>query len=295
MRIGILSRGPGLYSTQRLVEAAENRGHEVVIIDHSACSILVSDQQSKILLRGNPIKLPDVFIPRIGTSVTALGAAIIGQLDLLGIPHTTSVEGLLLARDKMRSLQFLAAQGAPVPNSILCSSAAEARRVAQLLGNYPVVVKLLESTHGVGVALVNNRYQLERTAEAFLNLQKRVILQEFILEAEGADIRAFVVDGKIVASMERRAGRGEFRANMHRGATASEILLTPEESALAIRTAALLNLDVAGVDLIRSKRGPLIMEVNASPGLEGIEKCTQIDVAGAIIEAAVAKIDHQNK
>ncbi|MEL6276047.1 MAG: RimK family alpha-L-glutamate ligase, partial [Bacteroidota bacterium] len=284
------SRGPNLYSTLRLVEAGKARGHKMSIIDHGACSFMIHEQGSDFFLRGNPIHKPDVIIPRIGASVTALGAATISQLDLMGIPHLTSVEGLLLARDKMRCLQFLATKGIDVPNTLLCSSAAESRRVARRIGNYPVIVKLLESTHGVGVSLVNNRFQLERTAEAYIQLQNRVIVQEYIAEAAGADIRAFVVDGKIVAAMQRQASKGEFRANMHRGATATAIKLTPEEAFIAKRTAELMQLDVVGVDLIRSHRGPLIMEVNASPGLEGIEKCTGVDVASHIISAAEARL-----
>ncbi|MEM9837082.1 MAG: RimK family alpha-L-glutamate ligase [Bacteroidota bacterium] len=287
MHIGILSRGPGLYSTQRLVEAGQQAGHQVSIIDHGITSLLVTPAGGSMFIRGMDLDLPDVVIPRIGTNVTAIGAATISQLDLLGIPHLTSADGLLLARDKMRSLQFLARHQIGVPSSMLVTDAREARKIARRLSNYPIVVKLLESTHGVGVALAYNRYQLERTTEAFLRLQDRVILQEFIGEANGSDIRAFVVAGKVVAAMERKAAAGEFRANMHRGATATAIALTDVEAHIALKTASLLNLDVAGVDLIRSKRGPLVMEVNASPGLEGIETCTGIDVAGAIIEAAV--------
>lgn len=291
MHIGILSRGPGLYSTQRLAEAGKARGHTVSIVDHGICSLMINEAGGQLFIRGEEVPLPDVFIPRIGVSVTALGTNVIGQLDLIGLPHTTTIQGLLLARDKMRCLQFLAARGIRVPNTILCTSGIEARRLSRHVGNFPVVIKLLESTHGIGVALANNRYQLERTVDGFLNLQDRVILQEFIEEAEGVDLRAFVVNGKIVAAMERRAAKGEFRANMHLGATASVAKLTYEEEEIALKAAKLLGLDVAGVDLIRSKRGALVMEVNASPGLEGIEKCTRVDIAGAIIEAAEQRYD----
>lgn len=289
MRIGILSRGPGLYSTRRLAEAARQRGHEVGIVDHANCSLLIDRHGGQLFERGRRLVLPDVFVPRIGASVTALGLTVIGQLDLLGVPHTTSAEGLALARDKMRCLQFLAAHGVGTPNTLLCTSGMEARKVARWLGDYPVVVKLLESTHGLGVALVENRYQLERTVEAFLRLQDRVILQEFIAEAKGADLRAFVVDGRVVAAMERQAGRGEFRANLHLGASGRAVQLSYEEEQLALRIATLTKLDVAGVDLIRSERGPLVMEINASPGLEGIEQCTGADIAGAIVAAAEAR------
>lgn len=286
MHIGIFSRGPGLYSTQRLVEAAQERGHTVTITDHGVCSLLIDQHGGRLYERGRLVELADVYIPRIGASITALGVTVIGQLDMLGLPHTTSANGLLLARDKMRCLQFLAARGIAIPNTMLCASAIEARRVVHSVGTLPVVVKLLESTHGIGVSLVHNRYQLERTVEAFINLQGRVIIQEFIEEATGVDLRAFVVDGKVVAAMERRAANGEFRANMHLGATAYAANLTEEEEEISINAARMLDLDIAGVDLIRSDRGPLLMEVNASPGLEGIENSTKVDIAGAIIRAA---------
>lgn len=291
MLIGILSRGPQLYSTQRLAEEVKAAGHEVSIIDHGACSMLIGEEGGELFQRGNPLRVPDVIIPRIGASVTAIGASIIAQLDLMGVPHMTSVYGLLLARDKMRSLQFLATHGIPTPRTVLASSGSEARRVARRVGDYPIVVKLLESTHGVGVVLSRNRYDLERTADAFVQLQGRVILQEYIEEAVGADIRALVVDGEIVAVMERRAAKGEFRANLHRGGSAQAITLSEEEEEIVLRSSDLLQLDVAGVDLIRSDRGALVMEINASPGLEGIENCTQVNVAGAIIKAAIRKVE----
>lgn len=286
MHVGILSRGPGLYSTRRLAEAAEERGHEVSIIDHANCSLLIDQYGGQIFEGGSRLEMPQVFIPRIGASVTALGMTVINQLDMLGIPHTTDADGLALARDKMRCLQFLAKHHIAVPETLLCTSTVEALRVARWVGDYPIVVKLLESTHGIGVALAKNRYQLGRTIEAFLRLQDRVILQEFIEEAVGVDLRAFVVDGKIVAAMQRRASKGEFRANMHLGAEASVAKLSYEEEQIALKAAEFLKLDVAGVDLIRSERGPLVMEVNASPGLEGIENCTGVDIAAAIVVAA---------
>ncbi|PHI18266.1 30S ribosomal protein S6--L-glutamate ligase [Lewinellaceae bacterium SD302] len=295
MHIGILSRGPGLYSTQRLKAAAEARGHEVTITDHAACSLLIDEYGGRLYEMGEPVRLADVYIPRIGASITSLGVSVIGQLDMLGVPHTTTANGLLLARDKMRCLQFLAGRGVKVPNTLWCTSGAEAKRVAKAVGPYPVVVKLLESTHGVGVTLAHNRYQLERTVEAFLSLQERVIIQEFIEEAAGVDLRAFVVDGKIVAAMERRAAAGEFRANLHLGGEAKTAKLSYEEERTALDAARMLGLDVAGVDLIRSERGSLIMEVNASPGLEGIENCTKVDIAGAIVEAAECRHAEQLK
>lgn len=290
MKIAILSRGPGLYSTSRLVEAIRQAGHEALILDHGEASLLVDELGARLFVRGNEVQLPDVIIPRIGANITSFGASVIGQFELMGIPHLTSIQGLMLARDKMRCLQVLAAAGLQVPATLLAISPSDTVRAARHLGLYPLVVKLLESTHGVGVSLAHNRYDLQKIATAYIQLQGRVIIQEFIEEARGCDLRAFVVDGKIVASMERKAAKGEFRANVHLGAETSAAQLTEEEQDIALRAATLLDLDVAGVDIIRSKRGPLVMEVNASPGLEGIEGCSGVDVAAAIVAAAVRKV-----
>ncbi|MCP9235339.1 RimK family alpha-L-glutamate ligase [Lewinella sp. JB7] len=290
MQIGIFSRGPSLYSTRRLVEAGEALGHEVEVIDHALCSPSLQGQRSTILHNGNPLELPQVAIPRIGANVTARGVSIIRQLDALGVPHILSAEALLLARDKMSCLQRLAAAEIDVPNTVLCFSTYEAKRAARRMGPFPIVVKLLESTHGVGVALAHNLFQLERLAEGFLQLQDRILLQEYIRESNGADIRALVVGDRIVAAMERRAAPGEFRANMHRGATATAVELSPEDEELVMRTARTIGVEVAGVDLIPSRRGALVMEVNASPGLEGIEGATKVDIAGAIVRYAISKL-----
>lgn len=289
MTINIFSRGPTLYSTQRLVEAGRERGHDTTVIDHGFCCPSLNDKGAALLIGGKPIPVPDVAIPRIGANITNRGAAIIRQLEMLRVPTTISAEGLLLARDKMACLQVLAGNGVRVPGTVLCFTLQEVRRAGKTMASFPVVVKLLESTHGVGVALAHTPYQLERIAEGFLRLQDRVILQEFIAESDGRDIRALVVGNEVVAAMERKAGPDEFRANMHRGATARQVELSAEDEALAIRAARVVGVEVAGVDLIPSDRGPLIMEVNASPGLEGIENHTGIDIAGAIVEYAVNK------
>lgn len=289
MRIYIFSRGPFLYSTARLVEAGKARSHWTEVIDHGFCSPSLAGNDTALLYNGKPLKLPSVAIPRIGANITQRGAAIIRQLDVLGVPTTISAEGLTLARDKMSSLQVLAANGMPIPKTILCFSLQEVRKAALGMDNFPIIIKLLESTHGIGVAKADSLYQLERIAEGFLRLQDRVILQEFVKESDGRDIRAFVVGDRVVAAMERKAVKGEFRANMHRGATASAVKLTPEDESLCIRSAKALGVEIAGVDLIPSRRGPLLMEVNASPGLEGIEGATKVDIAGEIIEYAISK------
>jgi ribosomal protein S6--L-glutamate ligase len=295
MHITIFSRGPFLYSTQRLVEAGQERGHITEVTDHGLCSPSLYGDKTALLFNGHPWSPPQVAIPRIGANITSRGVAIIRQLDVLGVPHTMNAEGLMLARDKMSSLQVLAGHGVAVPRTVLCFTLAEARQASRAIKSFPIIVKLLESTHGVGVALAHTPYQLERIAEGFLSIQDRIILQEFVAESDGRDIRALVVGNKVVAAMERKAGKGEFRANMHLGATARAVTLSPEDEALALRAAAIVGVEVAGVDLIPSDRGPLLIEINASPGLEGIEKATEVDIAGAIIDYAVAKASAQKK
>ena len=289
MRISIFSRGPSLYSTSRLVEAGEERGHRTEVIDHAFCTPALEDDGHCLLYDGQLLRRPNLVIPRIGANMTLRGAALLRQLDVMGVPHTMNADGLQLARDKMSSLQVLAKAGLPVPQTILCFTLREVRLAALRLGTYPVVVKMLESTHGVGVALARSLYELERIAEGFIRLQQRVILQEFIQESKGADVRAFVVGQRVVAVMQRQATPGEFRANMHLGASAEPLVLSSDDERLVLKAAASLRVEIAGVDLIPSDAGYQIMEVNASPGLEGIEGTTGQDVAGAIIEYAVQK------
>ena len=290
MRITVFSRGPGLYSTRRLIEAGEQRGHDMEIVDHGLCSGLLDGKKSTLLHNGSPLRAPQLAIARIGANMTGRGVSIIRQLDALGVPHLMTSEALLLARDKMSCLQRLVECDIDVPRTVLCYSTFEARRIARRMGPFPVVVKLLESTHGIGVALAHNMRELERLAEGFLQMQDRFLLQEYIRESGGNDIRAFVVGGTIVASMQRTAAEGEFRANIHRGATAANYPLSETETAIVLKTATAIGVEVAGIDLISSKRGPLVMEVNASPGLEGIEGATGVDIAGAIIAYAETKL-----
>jgi len=290
MRITVFSRGPSLYSTRRIMEAGQLRGHEMEVVDHGLCGAILDGKKSALLHNGSPMPVPDFAIARIGANITTRGVSVIRQLDALGVPHLLSAEALLLARDKMSCLQRLAAEEVAVPKTVLCFSTFEAKRVARRLAPFPIVVKLLESTHGVGVALAHNMYQLERLAEGYLQVQDRFLLQEYIRESEGRDVRAFVVGDRIVAAMQRKAASGEFRANIHRGATASALELNEEQRSIVMRTASATGVEVAGIDLIPSKRGPLVMEVNASPGLEGIEGATGVDIAGAIVEYAQTKV-----
>ncbi|NJC24861.1 ATP-grasp domain-containing protein [Neolewinella antarctica] len=289
MRITVFSRGPTLYSTSRIVAAGEARGHTVEVIDHAFCNPALEAGRHCLLYDGQPLRTPTVVVPRIGANMTVRGASLLRQLDTMSVPHTMSADGLLLARDKMGSLQALAKAGLPVPTTILCFNLREVRLAALRLGDYPIVVKMLEGTHGEGVALAHNLLQLEKIARRFIDSQSRVILQEYVAESQGTDVRAFVVGNQIVATMQRRATDGEFRANMHLGASALPITLSEADQLIVLRAAAVLNVEIAGVDLIPSNEGYLIVEVNASPGLEGIETTTGQDVAGEIIEYAIKK------
>lgn len=284
MRIGILSRGPQLYSTRSLYQAGLRRGHDMMVIDHTRCQFVVDDVHPEIYFEDLSLSDLDAVIPRIGSSVTLLGAALLHQFELVGVFTLTRGNALLQARDKLRCLQKLAAKGLRVPGTAFVTHGSELQGLVHQLGGFPVVIKLLESTHGVGVMLAENMRSAETTIEAFQKLNERVIVQEFIREAQGADIRAFVVGSRVVASMKRQARSGEFRSNLHRGASASPQQLTTEEHHAVVQAAQTMGLDVAGVDLLRSERGPLIMEVNASPGLEGIELVTGVDIAERIIQ-----------
>lgn len=283
MNIAILSRGPQLYSTQSLFRAGRRRGHYMYLYDHANCHLLLENGQYHVMADGKLLPHLEAVIPRIGASVTSVGAAVIAQFEMMGVFSVTGSAALLRARDKMRCLQWLQHHGIPVPDTVLVGQTHTLPMLVDRLGGFPVVVKLLESTHGAGVLLCHTLPNLIATVEAFQRLRERVSMQEYITEAEGSDIRAFVVDGNIVATMRRQAPAGEFRSNLHRGATATLVELSEEEHNLVLRAAEVMELPVAGVDLLRSARGPLIIEVNASPGLEGIETVTGVDIAGKII------------
>jgi len=290
MNIAILSRGPYLYSTRSLLRAGVNRGHYVQVVDHMHCSLVLEENTPLVYCNGNRLDYIDAVIPRIGASVTYQGAAVIGQFEAMKVFTTTDSAALLQARDKLRSLQKLISLQAPIPRTVFAVDSTDMEELIERVGGFPVVIKMLESTHGVGVLLANNMLQATSIVEAFQKMGQRVIVQEFISEASGMDIRALVVNGKLVAAMKRQAKDGEFRSNLHRGADSNSIRLTNQERELVGHIAKCMNLDVAGVDLLRSDRGPLIIEVNASPGLEGIEKTTGKDVAGSIIRLVEQKV-----
>jgi ribosomal protein S6--L-glutamate ligase len=284
MKIAILSRGPKLYSTRRLVEAAEQRGHEVVVLDHLKCVLVIEKGNPHIFYGGKEVTGIDAIIPRIGTSVTFYGAAVVRQFEQMKVFSCVESQALVRSRDKLRSLQLLAKAGIGMPKTAFASAPKNIDNVLEQVGGAPVVIKLLEGTQGIGVILAETHKSAKSVIESFLALKANILVQEFIKEAGGADIRAFIVDGKIVGAMKRQGLPGEFRSNLHRGGSANVIELTKEERETAIKAAKKLGLAIAGVDMLQSSRGPLVMEVNSSPGLEGIEGATGVDIAGKIIE-----------
>ncbi|MCW3086229.1 MAG: alpha-L-glutamate ligase [Bacteroidetes bacterium] len=284
MKIAILSRGPKLYSTRRLVEAAEQRGHEVMVLDHLKCVLVIEKGNPHIFYGGKEVTGIDAIIPRIGTSVTFYGAAVVRQFEQMKVFSSVESQALVRSRDKLRSLQLLAKAGIGMPKTAFASAPKNIETVLEQVGGAPCVIKLLEGTQGIGVILAETHKSAKSVIESFLALKANILVQEFIKEAGGADIRAFIVDGKIVGAMKRQGLPGEFRSNLHRGGSANVIELTKEERETAIKAAKKLGLAVAGVDMLQSSRGPLVMEVNSSPGLEGIEGATGVDIAGKIIE-----------
>jgi len=283
MKIKILSRNSHLYSTKRLVEAATKRKHEVEVIDPLKCDIVIEKRKPNIYYRGGYIEGVDAVIPRIGASVTFYGTAVVRQFEMMGAFTTTESESLVRSRDKLRSLQVLSRAKIGLPKTVFTNYSRDVSGVIKQVGGTPLVIKLLEGTQGVGVVLAETNNAAESVIEAFNGLQARVIVQEFIEEAKGGDIRAFVVDGHVVGAMKRPGKECEFRSNLHRGGSAEVVELTDEEEIAAVKATKAMGLGVAGVDMLQSARGPLILEVNSSPGLEGIEKATGKDIAKSII------------
>ena len=283
MKIVVLSRGPHLYSTQSIVRAARRKGHYVVVIDHMYCDLVNEKGEIEIFYEGRKIKGVSAIIPRIGSSATSYGALVIRHFQHRGVYSTVKPEALLKARNKFASLQILAFNGVQVPKSILSSKAYQLDELFDELRDPPYIIKMLKSTHGLGVLKGDTKDQAIQLVEAFSNMKQKFLMQEFIEESKGTDIRAFVVGGKVVASMKRTAPEGEFRSNLHRGGRGIPVSLSEEEERTAIRSAELMGLSIAGVDMLQSSRGPLILEVNSSPGLEGIEKTTGKDIASTVI------------
>jgi len=284
MKLVVLSANPNLYSTRRLVEAGKKKGHEMIIIDHTKCDMVIEKKKPSIIYKGAEITDIDGVIPRIGASVTFFGTAVVRQFEMMKVFTATESQALVRSRDKLRSLQILSRAGLGLPKTVFSNYSRNVGSVIEKVGGAPCVIKLLEGTQGLGVVLADNQNSAESILEAFNGLQARVIVQEFIKEAKGADLRAFVVDGVVVGAMKRQGKEGEFRSNLHRGGSANIVELSDAEENAALRAAKAMGLGVAGVDLLQSARGPLILEVNSSPGLEGIESATGKDIAGQIIK-----------
>jgi len=284
MKIAVLSRNRNLYSTKRLIEAGKERGHDAVVINHKRCYMNITSHNPEIRVDGKVVKEVDAIIPRIGASVSFYGTAVVRQFEMMGVYSVNESVAITRSRDKLRALQLLSRKGIGLPVTGFANSPDDTDDLLEFVGGAPVVIKLLEGTQGVGVVLAETKKAAESVIEAFRGLKANFMVQEFIKEAGGADIRCFVIGDKVVASMIRQGKEGEFRSNLHRGGSAKLIKITPEERSTAVRSAKVMGLNVAGVDLLRSNHGPVVMEVNSSPGLEGIENATGKDVAGMVIE-----------
>jgi ribosomal protein S6--L-glutamate ligase len=283
MKIALLSRNRKLYSSRRLIEAAEERGHEVIVIDVLRAYMNIASHKPSIHYKGEPIVGVDAVIPRIGASVTAYGTAVLRQFEMMGVVSLNESVAITRSRDKLRSMQLLSRRGIGMPVTGYAHKPDDIKDVIKMVGGAPLVIKLLQGTQGIGVVLAETQKAAESVIEGFMGIKADILIQEFIKEAGGSDIRCFVIDGKVVAAMKRQGAPGEFRSNLHRGGSSSLIKITPEERSTAVRAARIMGLNVAGVDLLRSNHGPVVMEVNSSPGLEGIEGSTGKDIAGMII------------
>lgn len=289
MKLAILSRNSKLYSTRRLVEAARQRGHTARVLDPLRCYMRISSSGFQLHYKGRSLADYDAVIPRIGASITRYGTAVLRQFELMGTYSPNPSDAILRARDKLRAHQLLAAQGIDLPVTVFGDNPDDTTDLLSMLGPPPHVIKLNEGAQGAGVMLTEKPSASRSVVEALRGLYASFVVQEFIAEAEGADLRCFVVGDEVVASMRRQAPEGDFRSNLHRGGTAMRMEATDEERAVAVRAARVLGLGVAGVDLIRAARGPLVLEVNSTPGLEGIEAVCGVDVAGKIVEHLAAK------
>ncbi|MBP6052973.1 MAG: 30S ribosomal protein S6--L-glutamate ligase [Pseudomonadales bacterium] len=282
----MLSRNPKLYSTRRLVEAAQTRGHSVEVIDVLRCYMDITSHNPTIHYKGKEFKPNsfDAIIPRIGASITFYGTAMVRQFEMMNTFSVNESVAISRARDKLRSMQLLSREGIGLPVTGFAHSPDDIDHLISEVGGAPLVIKLLEGTQGLGVVLAETKKAAESVIQAFMGLDANILVQEFIKESKGCDIRAFVIDGKVVAAIQRTAAEGEFRSNLHRGGKASLIKITPEERSTAVRAAGVMGLNMCGVDMLRSNHGPVVMEVNSSPGLRGIEEATGMDVAGKVIE-----------
>ena len=283
MNIVILSRNENLYSTKRLIEEGENRDHEVEVIDPLKCDLIIEQQKPTIYYKDRYLDYVDAIIPRIGASVTFYGSAVVRQFEMMNVFTTVTSDAIIRSRDKLRSFQRLSKAGVGMPKTVFTNYSRDVVEVIEHVGGTPVIIKLLEGTQGLGVVLAETKNAAESVLEAFNGLQARALVQEYISEANGCDLRALIVDGQVVGAMKRQGKEGEFRSNLHRGGSAKYIRLSESELKLAIKAARALKLPVCGVDMLQSNRGPLVLEINSTPGLEGIETATQKNIAKAII------------
>ncbi len=284
MKIALLSRNRKLYSTRRLIEAAESKGHDIEVLDVLRCYMNITSHKPSIHFKGEELEEFDAVIPRIGASVTFYGAAVLRQFEMMGVYPLNESVALTRSRDKLRASQLLSRKGIGLPITGFANKPDDIPDLIKMVGGAPLVIKLLEGTQGIGVVLAETQKAAESVIESFLGMNISVLVQEFIGEAGGSDIRCFVIGDKVVAAMKRQGAEGEFRSNIHRGGSASLIKITPEERSTAVRAARTMGLNVCGVDILRSNHGPVVMEVNSSPGLEGIETATGKNIAGMIID-----------
>ncbi|MBF0278810.1 MAG: 30S ribosomal protein S6--L-glutamate ligase [SAR324 cluster bacterium] len=284
MKIGILSRKAELYSTNRLCDAAHARGHKTEVINYARCYITIEKGKPRLHYQKKSLSNFDAIIPRIGASYTFFGTAVVRQFEMMGVFTVNPSQAIVRSRDKLRAHQILSGAVIDMPSTGFARSINEVDEVVHQVGGFPVILKLIEGTHGSGVVLVESRRQAKSTLDAFYSLKTQILIQEFIAESGGADVRVFVVDGKAVGAMRRTAAEGDFRSNLHKGGSAKVQKLSRKIKSAAEKSAKALGLNMAGVDLVESERGPLVLEVNSSPGLQGIEKATGLDIAGNIID-----------
>ena len=286
MRFGILSKGSRIYSTKRIREAARNRGHRVITLNPLKCQLNLMRYQHSIYYSGRKVNPPDVIIPRIGATLTNYGISVVRQFEILGSKVLNSADSISRSRDKMRALQLLAAEGIHIPKTVMARNPNQLVRALQLTGGPPIILKLIEGTQGIGVILSETRQSFESTLDTLWNLGQDILIQQFMAESKGRDIRAFVINGKVVAAMKREAAAEEFRANIHRGGTGKMVTLSSIQEETAIRATEIIGLGIAGVDFFDIPGEPIIIELNSSPGLQGIERASGVDVATEIIKYA---------
>ncbi len=286
VRLAVLSRNPRLYSTSRLVEAGRARGHDVDVIDPIACVIQIARSRQRVLFKGQPLEHYDAVVPRIGASITDYGLAVLGCLERLGVPSVNSPRAIARSRDKLRALMRLSEHDVGIPRTVMARDPGAVRDAVDAVGGTPVIIKLLQGTQGVGVMIADSAEGVESTLDTLWGLGQNIILQEFVAESRGRDVRAIVVGGELVGAMQRTAREGDFRSNLHRGGAGAQVVLDDTYRDAAVKAAHIIGLDVAGVDILESKEGPRIIEVNSSPGLRGIERATGVDVAARIVAHA---------